>query len=418
MSNISLTHIFILSSTMLVLMISSIYLTLLTKRLEKECWLFYSSIILLVVMMVLSQSFADYDYYRLVHKERFFSSFITFMSLEDIYVILVVLLLAQVYIANMYRLKKKVYMPDQVIYEGFNHFPEGICFADKSGMPMLVNHQMQNIIYNLFCVPMVNMNELKQRFKQGQIVEGCSVMDMGEYYIVHVFEEVYSIRYLTLNNITEVTATKITQEYHLLQELEITNQKLIETNQRLKDFNQKVEQYVREKEILEAKIKVHDDIGRSLLAFRSYLNKTTKDRNELLKLWNQSIHLMKDERQEQENLDNYQHVIKMAKRLGVHLEVNGKQPSHKNARRILSLLLLESLTNTVRHAHGDCIYADIVEQAGSYCIKVSNNGIQPTKPIQEKGGLLNLRKMIELHHGSMEIKQKPNFTIHVHLMKE
>ena len=56
-----------------------------------------------------------------------------------------------------------------------------------------------------------------------------------------------------------------------------------------------MEQVTREQEILNAKISVHDDIGRSSLTVRVYLEQPEEKRNrkELLALWNYVISVMK-----------------------------------------------------------------------------------------------------------------------------
>ena len=56
-----------------------------------------------------------------------------------------------------------------------------------------------------------------------------------------------------------------------------------------------MEQVTREQEILNAKISVHDDIGRSSLTARVYLEQPEEKRNrkELLALWNYVISVMK-----------------------------------------------------------------------------------------------------------------------------
>lgn len=52
-------------------------------------------------------------------------------------------------------------------------------------------------------------------------------------------------------------------------------------------FNEEVETVTRQKEMLEAKMKVHDDLGRVLLALRTYLEEpeNSKRRKELLAMW-------------------------------------------------------------------------------------------------------------------------------------
>lgn len=53
--------------------------------------------------------------------------------------------------------------------------------------------------------------------------------------------------------------------------MEKKNQTLQQINERLIKFGKEMEQVTREQEILNAKISVHDDIGRSSLTARVYL---------------------------------------------------------------------------------------------------------------------------------------------------
>lgn len=77
--------------------------------------------------------------------------------------------------------------------------------------------------------------------------------------------------------------------------MEKKNQTLQQINERLIKFGKEMEQVTREQEILNAKISVHDDIGRSSLTARVYLEQPEEKRNrkELLALWNYVISVMK-----------------------------------------------------------------------------------------------------------------------------
>ena len=89
----------------------------------------------------------------------------------------------------------------------------------------------------------------------------------------------------------ELVACDVTEQYSLRKELEKRNRSLVKINGRLRLFGQEVDQSVREQEILTAKIRLHDGVGRSLLAFRSYLAQPKEQRNRdgLLRMWYYTI---------------------------------------------------------------------------------------------------------------------------------
>lgn len=110
--------------------------------------------------------------------------------------------------------------------------------------------------------------------------------------------------------VTEISAVNITTQYHLHKELVERYERLNDVNSRLHHFSEEVEKVTREKEILAAKIKLHDEIGRSLLILRSYLTETPekafrqkhrkkrsdgkRDRSRLLPLWQYIVTSMQE----------------------------------------------------------------------------------------------------------------------------
>ena len=75
-----------------------------------------------------------------------------------------------------------------------------------------------------------------------------------------------------------MTACDITRQYELNQKLKDRNEKLNEINARLQIFNREVADIIREEEILDTRVRLHDEVGRSLLIFRTCLEQPFCDR--------------------------------------------------------------------------------------------------------------------------------------------
>ena len=215
----------------------------------------------------------------------------------------------------------------------------------------------------------------------------------------------------------ELVACDVTEQYILHQELEKQNQSLGKINERLRLYGQEVDQITREQEILTAKIRLHDDIGRSLLAFRSYLAqpKEKRDRDGLLRLWYFNIAALRNEASPVEKRDDWALLQKAADAVDVKLLLDGEIPKEEASENIIIMAIHECLTNIVKHADGNELYIKIFNNSTEIMAEIRNNGKPPTHIVKESGGLLNLRNTVERAGGIMEIKSTPQFVLQVTL---
>ena len=223
--------------------------------------------------------------------------------------------------------------------------------------------------------------------------------------------------YVAQQPITEIIATDVTGLYNLHLELNRRNAVLADINKRLQHFNQNVTAVTREQEILAAKIRVHNNLGKTLLAFRAYLATPPLQRNrqELLEIWQETFHILEKDVENHHTID-MKDIYETAHLLGVKILLNGHLPDRTDILSLIITATKECLTNTVKHAKGTVLYLDIqtVTQHGIpyYQIQLQNNGTPPlTNDITEHGGLRNLRRLIEAEGGTMLVKGKPCFQL-------
>ncbi len=110
----------------------------------------------------------------------------------------------------------------------------------------------------------------------------------------------------------------------------------------------------REREILRAKTRVHDEIGHALLQTRQFLSDVQGDAESVCAAWRQNARLLLGgDADEQPAVDASAQLAHAAREIGVTIEREGVFPAEgtENA-HLVETAAHECLTNLVRHAGG------------------------------------------------------------------
>lgn len=305
-----------------------------------------------------------------------------------------------------------------IIKESFDHLPIAICFFDSQGIARLINHQMLDIMNALRSDGIQTLDELRNALQDSNI--HCINSELH----IYEFSEDMIIRF-TKDNIvtrdnkqfTQVIGTNVTELIRRQNQLKEENEKLTETNNRLRKLFEQMPDIIREEETLEMKLRVHDDIGHSILAARRALlqNASLDELKESASLWKQSISILyrSNEIVNKESLIDT--AIHRAKEMGVKVLITGTLPTQEKLKEITSLAIRECAANCVRHADGTELYILFVESKDKLNMTITNNGITPKEEIHEGGGLSMLRRYIEEINGKMIVQSSPNFALKISL---
>lgn len=160
------------------------------------------------------------------------------------------------------------------IKEGSDNLPDGICFFDSQGTVQLINRKMMAIFVMLFGREIQTLDELRRAL----LCPPPEVECLDSVILLYKFPDGTVQRFtesvITDRNgeqITEVTAADVTELYAKQKELNSENSRLADANKRMKWMLDNMNDIVREEEILSMKIRVHDDIGHSILAAKKAL---------------------------------------------------------------------------------------------------------------------------------------------------
>ena len=328
-------------------------------------------------------------------------------------------ILSAVYLAvGFYRLRRyrKENLTQWAVKEAIDLLPAGVAFAQKDGGVVLAN---------------LLMNELQLK------ISGKNISDIGllaeiadrteegdDDKLKGVYRDGNSVWQFSRQNIEEngteymqLTATDISAQAAINEELKEKNSRLKQIRARLEIYNRKAEQIIISRELLNARMQVHNETGHVLLASRRYMDKPgSVDEEALLNtLKVTNTYLLREYEEDDTQRDPLSEAIEMAKAIGVNVSFSGMIPAEGSPRNILSVAINECATNTRKHANGDELKVDVREEDGFISFRVSSNGESPKKNINETGGLLTLRTVAENAGGSMKISTQPEFCIDIRI---
>lgn len=320
------------------------------------------------------------------------------------------------------------------IKESIDLLPDGVCFSTDRGMPILMNSRMRQLCTEFTGEGLMDTEKFWRDLRNGNVRKGIRPLKQREAAFIDTNGQVWDFRRSRLSyggeKVTEISAVNITTQYHLHKELVARYERLNDVNSRLHHFSEEVEKVTREKEILAAKIKLHDEIGRSLLILRSYLTETPeksiqtetpeksaqtekRDRSRLLPLWQYIVTSMQEGTILKEREDSLLLLKKEAADFNVDIFLEGLLPANPSVRNVIFAAVRECAGNTAKHARGDRLFITIHDTVENTEVFITNNGNAPGGSIHETGGLKNLRKMVEERGGSMQIKSSPVFVLHL-----
>ena len=295
----------------------------------------------------------------------------------------------------------------------------GIVCSNEMGVPVMVNPNMEYLCEYITGKPLLNANFLWDSMVNNNLKEGCEVIDQGNTLLLQIpTGRIFKLkrRQIRVDEIllNELFATEITNLYKASIELKEGNERLESMNNRMKNLNDTITRVTIEREVLGMKIKVHDNLGRSLLSAKRYLVSGEGNLNEIISEWRENTHLI-DSDMDTQKTDEYSLMFKTAKDVGVTIKVQGILPQDKARKKIIATAMHECITNTIRHADGDELYISIVRDR-PLTIEFTNNGKPPESKVRLTGGGLDmLRRMVRDYGGDARVESSPVFKLIIEL---
>ena len=303
------------------------------------------------------------------------------------------------------------------IKESIDKLNAGLCFAIPNGRTILVNAVMNKLCYALTGRDLQNADSFWHRISSNDIQNDVECLEKGENPCYRLADgSVWRFSRENLPSFVQITASDITQVYEVNNSLQEKNKDLKALNMRLREYGENIVELTRSRERLETKTRIHGELGQVLLATRRYLLDTSTDAP--VDLWKKNIAMLRKEAKAEQEEMPLEMLSRIADATGIKLNVSGEMPVDEKVQKLFMEASAEALTNAISHAGAKTLEIILTETESSYSITFKNDGVKPTEPIVEGGGLTNLRRKVEEQFGTMEISIEPEFSLNVTVRKE
>ena len=310
----------------------------------------------------------------------------------------------------------RTHISSNSIIKGFNASSEGFLYFDSDGACLLINKTMSIIATLLTKSYISNGHDFLKKVKDQTIT-----LSNGKTYKFINKEITIPNRIPFTNNtdsqiINEVIALDVTELVKKNELLDLDNKKLEEMNKELVSYNEKMLEVIRHKEILSAKINIHNEMN-SLVLQSSYLltNDNKEERKKLLSKWENNALLLCKEAESDNNKDFLNDLKILSDAVGVSIECNDYSLVLNNE-KITSLFIKatkECLLNVAKHTKNKKIIIDIKRDKDVIIMSFINDNNTNTKPIIKGGGFANIEKSVEELNGKMTIINKEQFIVRI-----
>jgi signal transduction histidine kinase len=221
------------------------------------------------------------------------------------------------------------------------------------------------------------------------------------------------------NMYTQYIATDVSELHKNRVELTQENEQLRKVQADLKKLSANIVAVTREEEILNTKMRVHDEMGRCLVEAQKFLrdgcNESIPD--SVISSWQRAVSMIKYSNETVDE-DMLSQVRKTCASVGIAYVQTGELPTEESTAYTLICAVRECVTNAVRYAGASELYVQFSETEKLATVTITNNGKRPDSPIVEGGGLSTLRRRVERAGGVMVVQSFPIFKLTVTVPKE
>lgn len=309
----------------------------------------------------------------------------------------------------------------KMIKKAIDSYPGGICFSALDGRVILVNEKMNKLILELTGHTILNAKaawEELENFANNRKAEKLTQSwlpkepdnESTRQQLFFRFSDSsvwrFELRFLDSNTV-QIEAAEITGLYRLSEELYENTIRLQELQKQQKALLDSIVEVNLNKEILAAKMHIHDELGHCLLAttkaitedslaenadvLRDNWNSIIRDFSNIPTVWTVPDSSLQSE------------LMKVAELIGCKVIFLGEQPKSRKALQLLYAAIREALTNAVRHAEATELTVKIEQDEKRYHIEIFDNGSVSVSSITEGNGLSALRQRLEQEGASLKV---------------
>jgi len=334
----------------------------------------------------------------------------------------------------LFKKLKDRYRTSGIIRRAIDTYPGGICFAAGDGRPILANKKINEICYALTGHTVTNGEGMWEELQQKKLrpeTAPCEEQPEDSRTVLCRLTDgsVWQFRRLPFpadgREIIQYEASEITELYEYRARLARNNAQAALLHERQRELMKNIVQNNLDRELLSAKVRIHDDFGQLLLVTENMLAdkdhaQDIQNEQELLASWKNVIDDMENaaEASSKRTADPRDELVKVAEMTGCKVVFSGTQPQERRALLLMYAAVREALTNAVRHGGADTLTVEMSETSDSSRIRITNNGTAPAGSVREGVGLGSLRKRLEQEGAELSYTYGDGFAVQLQIPKE
>lgn len=314
------------------------------------------------------------------------------------------------------RLKEK-YELRVAVKEALDTLPTAVCYFNPSGTVKLCNTAMYDLFRKIAQSDLQSFDELKDALdgcdkSAGIVRDGNVFLFPDEKAWQYSAEEVKTADGKVY---TEAVFSDVTELYEKRQELKQQSRELKKMYQELKTLSENVQEAAREQEILNMKLRLHDQMNMGVAAIRQMLrqNTTSEENAAAVMQFRRAVQVLQVENAYPQ--DDVAEFIRDAAVSGIQVKITGNLPETAETLHLLLPVMREACVNAARHADATMLYVAVEQSSDAVILRMTNDGKQPEEEITPRGGLVDLGKVITEAGGRMEFRSQPAFALTVTL---
>lgn len=280
--------------------------------------------------------------------------------------------------------------------------PCGVCCWRENGRVLFSNVCMNRLCAALTGTPLLNGSQFAAAVGDGIVESEGKVWR-------------FSCREITLDRETlhEMIASDITSEYAKTRALEKDKAELSKLNAELREYYTSIGDVVRRREILQAKINIHDEMNRLMLSTAAAKNDDPAELDRIFALWEQNALLLCLQADEKSGARATESVEKLAHALKTKVIWQNPMPDFLTdaQKELFVCAAREAVINAVKHANAKEIEISFKKTQTRVICRIKNGGAGNSGEVRFAGGLANLARLAEKQGASVRAVSDGSFTL-------
>lgn len=307
------------------------------------------------------------------------------------------------------------------VKEAIDELHTGLLFCNPGGEPLLCNRQMEKLLRCCTGAYTRNGEEFFHLLQDGVLEPGCERAEMGgqtairlpddTIWIFHRHELLVDRRCCTL-----LSATDMTDQWNADQALYEQNQELEQRGEYLRQAIENLYAACEPEELLRGKARIHDALGQRISLLLRALRENKQPDEALLSAFVEGLPRDFWEDEAPSPGRRLELLADMFRDMGVKVLIQGELPQQEEVALDFADIAAECVTNAVRHGYATQVQFHFFEN-DCWRMSSTDNGIPPTGPIKEGGGIREMRRRVERLGGAIKVYYTPRFSIQISIPK-